>query len=192
MTRPAAGHCVHGGRASHTRGLSFLAPVTRPPSPYSGVAGFCWRAGGGTVLGLGPRRRPVSASQQAKQTSMAFNDSLGKGQDHHPLPRSPGQGLSPFLLPGSVRGEASRGGASLGTETRERRPFLPARAANYDSHNASRSRGLPPSRERRPQGAGRVRGQTEVQVTVETSPPSWEPGRWPRLTPRPCRTSPRW
>ena len=144
MTRPAAGHCVHGGRASHTRGLIFPAPVTRPPSPYSGVAGFSRSAGGCTVLGIGPRRRTENASQQAKQNSMAFNDSLGKGQDHHPLPRSPGQGLPPFLHPGSVRGGASRGGASLGTETRERRPSLPARAANYDSHNASRSRGLPP------------------------------------------------
>lgn len=26
----------------------------------------------------------------------------------------------------------------------------------------------------------------------ETSPPSWAPGRWPRRTPRPCRTSPWW
>ncbi|VCW78933.1 unnamed protein product, partial [Gulo gulo] len=78
----------------------------------------------------------------------------------------------------------------LGTETRERRRFWRVRPTTTPT--TPRGPAAASSSREEALGAVRVRRQTEVWVTVEPSPPSWEPGRWPRLTLRPCRISPRW
>lgn len=64
------------------------------------------------------------------------------------------------------------------------------RYGNYNTHNASRSCDCTVARTVR-LWASAPRNRS-VGDGSETSPPSWAPGRWPRRTPRLCRTSPWW
>lgn len=106
------------------------------------------------------------------KTSASFNDSLGKDQYHCPLQRVPlglvplfslseGRGWGGTLRGRGRAGREGRGGASLGTETRLRRPFLCVPRTTTPTTPRGPAAGLG-RRERRPLGAVRVRGQTEV------------------------------
>lgn len=116
---------------------------------------WVWHLAGAHKCVLAARTKPArpltTAWKRTKTTAPSDGSHCGAG--------------SPFLRPGSVRG-GGRGGAYWGgqagrrggegprSERKRESEALPARAANYNSHNAPRSRGWPQSSREEAAGGG--------------------------------------